>query len=167
MYKLKANTVKLMINSFANGELELVRKFHAQYGDTLFNYVPRIKSGNYHRLIFYAFKNGHFNIINFYLSLPNSKVSESEVRGFAEHIAHRENFYKLKEYESNELLKAHITQDYLFNQVSIFVTRSYDIDLIDQFLDKFPDKFEDILKQCSTSSKGIQLRRHLQLRQLV
>jgi len=169
MYKLKANTVKLMINSFANGELELVKKFYAQYSKEVFDYVPQIKRGNFHRLIFYAFKNGHFDIINFYLSIvPEANISDSEVRAIANNVAHRDRFSKWFEYyESSEVLQSKIKYDLIFGYISSYVVGSYDIDLIDQFLDKFPDKFESILKQCSSSSKGIQLRRHLQLRQLV
>ena len=169
MYRLKANTVKLMINSFANGDLELVRKFFFQYGKEVFDYTPRIKSGNFSRLIFYSFKNGHFEVINFYLSvIPEAKISDGEIRAIANHIAHRDRFSNwFSYYEYSESLKSKINSDLIFSYISSYVISSYDIELIDQFLDRFPDKFQDVVKQCSTSAKGIQLKRHLKLRELL
>jgi hypothetical protein len=169
MYKLKANTVKLLINSFANGNLELVKNFYHLYGKEVFDYVPRVKRGNYSRLIFYAFRNGHFDVINFYLNtIPNAQISDSDIRTIAEGMAHRDRFLKwTTEYSTNEKLSSAVNVQKLNSYVSSYVVSSYDIELIDQFLEIYPERLPEILKNCSTSAKGTQLRRHLQLRQLV
>jgi hypothetical protein len=169
MNKLKANTVKLMINSFANGDLRLVKQFHAEYGNLIFDFVPRIKSGNFHRLIFYSLKNGHFDVINFYLSVfPTAKIGEDEIRIICDNIAHKSRFLKWFEgYELSKKLQSKIDYDILVKWVSYCVVSRYDLELIDQFLDKFPDKFQVVISSCGTSAKAIQLRRHLQLKQLV
>ena len=164
-----------MINAFANGELDKVMGFYYQHGSEVFDFVPRIKGGHFDRLIYYAFKNCHYNVINFYLSiLPEAKITDDDVRALAKGIAHRDKFagwfnesIDCLQVDTNKLLKSKIKPDVIFNYISSYVIRTYDIDLIDQFLDKFPDKFESILSQCAKSASGVQLRRHLQLKQLV
>jgi predicted nucleic acid-binding Zn finger protein len=47
------------------------------------------------------------------------------------------------------------------------ITQSYDLQLIDEYLERYPEDFNSILDKCSSSARGIQLRRHLQLKQLI
>jgi hypothetical protein len=83
-------------------------------------------------------------------------------------MAHRDRFLKwTTEYSTNEKLSSAVNVQKLNSYVSSYVVSSYDIELIDQFLEIYPERLPEILKNCSTSAKGTQLRRHLQLRQLV
>ena len=87
-YGMKANTIKLMINAFANGDLELVKQFRFQYGNEVFEYVPKVRKGYHQRLIFYSFKNSHSDIIEYYLSQETSKpLAPGEIYSIAKSAA--------------------------------------------------------------------------------
>ena len=166
-YNLKANTIKLMINSFANGNLELVKQFHAQYGNELFEYVPAIRRGNFERLIMYSFKGCYWDVIDYYLSQPGSIPPKGrEIYIICRGAAKPGRF---KHFISNrsELYKKALPTENVIEQINGLVCQSYNLDLIDEYLETYPQYFESLLKQCSTTAKGKQLRRHLQLKQLV
>ncbi len=164
MYGIKANTRKLILNSFANGELGLVMKFRAQFGNKLFEH----NFPGHQRLIFYSIKNGHFNIINEYLDTSNPIISADEIRQVTRHIAHPRRFKNwITEYNINKKLQSLIPFDSLFGSLTQHIIGSYDINLIDDFLELYPDKFSYVVSQTSGSAKGIQLRRHLKLRELL
>jgi hypothetical protein len=165
--RMKANTIKLMINSFANGNLELVKQFRFQYGNDVFEYVPQVRRGYHHRLIFYAFKNGHSDIIEYYLSLESPKpLSVSEIHLIAKSAAKPGKFVNFIENRS-EKYKQFLPLEKAIEVIKSNITQSYDLELIDEYLEKYPEEFNSILEKCSSSARGIQLRRHLQLKQLV
>lgn len=164
MYGIKANTRKLILNSFANGELDLVMQFRAKFGDKLFEH----SFPGHQRLIFYSIKNGHFNIVNKYLETSKPTISTHEIRQITSHIAHPRRFKNwITEYNGNEKLQSLIPFDLLFGPLTQHIVGSYDINLIDDFLELYPEKFSYVVSQTSGSSKGIQLRRHLKLRELL
>jgi len=165
---MKANTIKLMINSFANGHLELVKDFHRQYGDSIFDHIPHLGNrGNHHRLIFYAFKGHHLEVIDYYLKqncvIP---LSINEVRLIGKSAAIPGKFVEFIENRS-EAYKNFLPLEKCIETIKSHITQSYNLELIDEYLDKYPQDFSSILKNCSTTARGIQLRRHLQLKQLV
>ena len=167
-YKMKANTIKLMINSFANGHLELVKDFHRQYGDNLFEHIPHLgRRGNHHRLIFYSFKGFHQEVIEYYLKQNCVKpLSESEIYAISKNVAKPGKFIEFIENRS-ELYKTFLPLERCIEVIKSNITQSYDLQLIDEYLERYPEDFNSILDKCSSSARGIQLRRHLQLKQLV
>ena len=167
-YKMKANTIKLMINSFANGHLELVKDFHRQYGDNLFDHIPHLGSrGTHHRLIFYAFKGNHKEVIEYYLKQNCVKpLSESEIYAISKNVAKPGKFIEFIENRS-ELYKTFLPLERCIEVIKSNITQSYDLQLIDEYLERYPEDFNSILDKCSSSARGIQLRRHLQLKQLI
>jgi len=167
MYKMKANTIKLMINSFANGHLELVKDFHRKFGDNVFQYVPDVKRGYHQRLIFYAFKNGHNDVIEYYLNQSCAKPLQSNERyQIAKSAAKPGRFIDFIENRSDKY-KEFLPLENCIDVIKSNITQSYNIELIDEYLEKYPDDINSLIDKCSNSSKGIQLRRHLQLKQLV
>lgn len=166
-YKMKANTIKLMINSFANGNLELVKQFHLQYGKEVFEYVPELKNTYHKRLIFYSFKGCHLDVIDYYLSLPNpTPPSEVEIGLICRSLAKPGKLNKFLE-ERSELYKSILPDEKVIEKIKYYVAQSYNLELIDEYLEKYPNEINSLLKGCSSSSKGTQLRRHLQLKQLI
>lgn len=165
MYGLKANTRKLMINSFANGELDLVRKFYAKYGNDIFEKAFH----GHQRLVFYALKNGHFNIIKLYIDLVNgANFSTHEIHMVSREIASAKRFKKwLDGYDAFEYKSRIIAPELLATTITTHIVGTYDIELIDQFLERYPNKFNELVKSIGTSAKGTQLRRHLKLRELL
>jgi prenyltransferase beta subunit len=165
---MKANTIKLMINSFANGHLELVKDFHRQYGDNLFDHIPHLGSrGTHHRLIFYAFKGNHKEVIEYYLKQNCVKpLSESEIYAISKNVAKPGKFIEFIENRS-ELYKTFLPLERCIEVIKSNITQSYDLQLIDEYLERYPEDFNSILDKCSSSARGIQLRRHLQLKQLI
>jgi len=168
-YRIKANTIKLMINSFANGDIDLVKEFHSKYGDSIFDYVPRLGSRGYHqRLIFYAFKGNHKEVIEYYLKQKCVKpLDESEIRNIIKKVSH--NLKKLIEFQENrsETYQKFLPLENCVDLIKSNIVQSYNLELIDFYLDRYPQDINSILDKCSSTSKGIQLRRHLQLKQLV
>ena len=167
-YKMKANTIKLMINSFANGHIQLVKDFHRQHGDNLFEYTPKLgKRGDHQRLIFYAFKGAHQEVIEYYLKQNCVKpLSTREIHLIAKGVAKPGKFIDFIENRS-ELYKAFLPLEKCIEVIKLNITQSYDLQLIDEYLERYPEDFNSILDKCSSSARGIQLRRHLQLKQLI
>lgn len=165
---MKANIIKLMINSFANGNLQLVKDFHRQYGDGIFDHIPNLGNRGYHqRLIFYAFKGNHHEVIEYYLNQNCVKpLSPGEIRLITKSVAKPGKFVDFIENRS-ELYKSFLPLEKCIGEIKSNITQSYDLQLIDEYLEKYPEEFNSILEKCSTSSRGIQLRRHLQLKQLI
>lgn len=167
-YKMKANTIKLMINSFANGHIQLVKDFHRQYGEAIFDHIPNLGNrGNHHRLIFYAFKGHHLEVIEYYLQQNCVKpLSQNEIQLIAKSAAKPGKFVEFIENRS-EAYKNFLPLEKCIETIKSHITQSYNLELIDEYLEKYPEEFNSILKNCSTTARGIQLRRHLQLKQLV
>jgi hypothetical protein len=167
-YKMKANTIKLMINSFANGNILLVKDFHRQYGNDLFEHIPRLGNrGNHHRLIFYAFKGNHKEIIEYYLKQNCTKpLSSHEIRLISKNVARPGRFVDFIENRS-EAYQNFLPLEKCLPLIKSDITQTYNLELIDEYLERYPEEFDSLLKNCSSSARGIQLRRHLQLKQLI
>ena len=167
IHQMKSNIVKLMINSFANGNLELIKQFHFKYGQEIFEYIPKLKGGKHRRLIFYAFKGCHLDIIDYYLSLPNNiPPRDYEISLICRSLAKPGKFNKFLE-ERSELYRKVISDKEIIEKLKYYVTQSYNLELVDEYLEKYPDQFEGMIKGCPSSGKGTQLRRHLQLKHLI
>jgi hypothetical protein len=168
-YKVKANTIKLMINSFANGHIELVKEFHSKFGDSIFDYVPSIGRRGYHeRLIFYAFKGNHEKVIEYYLKQKCVKpLSSNEIHKITKSVGH--NLKKLTGFLENrsKLYQEFLPLENCIDLIEGNIIQSYNLELIDAYLDKYPEDLEKFISKCSSTAKGIQLRRHLQLKQLI
>jgi hypothetical protein len=166
--RLKTNTLKLMINSFANGHIDLVKEFHRKYGDELFEFVPSIgHRGNHERLIFYAFKGNHESVIEFYLKSGAAKpLSNREIYQIGKNAAKLKNF---KNFINNRLpiYQEFLPLEKVIEEIRSNITQSYNLELIDEYLNEYPEDFKYIVNKCSTSPKGKQLRRHLQLKELI
>lgn len=168
VHKMKSNTIKLMINSFANGNIQLVKDFHIQYGDGIFDYIPILgKKGTHTRLIFYAFKRHHLEVIEYYLKQNCVKpLSQSEIRLIAKNAAKPGKFIDFIENRSESYINF-LPLEKCIETIKSNITLSYNLELIDEYLERYPEDFNSILEKCSTTARGIQLRRHLQLKQLV
>jgi len=166
--KLKTNTLKLMINSFANGHIDLVKEFHRKYGNELFEFVPNIgRRGNHERLIFYAFKGSHEEVIEFYLTCDQVKpLSPSEIYQIGKSSA---RIGKFKDFIQNRsaLYQEFLPLKSVIEFIRSNITQSYNLELIDEYLNEYPEDFKFIVDKCSSTPKGKQLRRHLQLKQLI
>lgn len=167
-YKMKANTIKLMINSFANGNIELVKEFHVKLGDIIFDHIPSLGKRGYHqRLIFYAFKGNHKEVIDYYLKQKCVKpLSSSEIYKISRSVAKPGKFVDFIENRS-KLYQEFLPLEKCIESIKSYITQSYNLELIDEYLERYPQDFNSLLENCSASAKGIQLRRHLQLKQLV
>jgi len=167
-YKMKANTIKLMINSFASGNLQLVKDFHRQYGDAIFDHIPNLGGrGNHLRLIFYAFKGNHKEVIEYYLKQNCVKsLSLNEIYLIAKNATKPGKFVEFIENRSEAYMNF-LPLEKCIEVIKSKIAQSYNLELIDEYLEKYPEEFNSILNKCSTTARGIQLRRHLQLKQLV
>jgi len=165
---MKANTIKLMINSFASGNLQLVKDFHRQYGDAIFDHIPNLGGrGNHRRLIFYAFKGNHKEVIEYYLKQNCVKsLSLNEIYLIAKNAAKPGKFVEFIENRSEAYMNF-LPLEKCIEVIKSKIAQSYNLELIDEYLEKYPEEFNSILNKCSTTARGIQLRRHLQLKQLV
>lgn len=164
---MNANAKKLLLNSFANGNLEIVKTFHSKYGNSIFD--SRENFSNNQRLIFYAIKNGHFNIVDYWVDkTKNGILSSREVSLIMRHISHSKIFdIWLNKYYSNEKIQSILPISSIKFEMSTYITMRYDLDLIDSYLTKFPEQFNNIMENCGTSDKGKQLKRHLKLKTLI
>jgi hypothetical protein len=165
---MKASTIKLMINSFANGNLQLVKDFHCQYGDSIFEHIPRLGNrGSHNRLIFYAFKGNHIEVIEYYLKQKCVKpLSSREIYLIAKSVAKPGRFVEFIENRS-VAYKNFLPLENCIEEIKSNITQSYNLELIDEYLEKYPEDFNSILNKCSTTARGLQLKRHLQLKQLI
>ena len=146
----------------------MVKDFHRQYGEAIFDHIPNLGNrGNHHRLIFYAFKGHHLEVIEYYLQQNCVKpLSQNEIQLIAKSAAKPGKFVEFIENRS-ELYKAFLPLEKCIEVIKLNITQSYNLQLIDEYLERYPEDFNSILDKCSSSARGIQLRRHLQLKQLV
>lgn len=168
MRKLKSSVVKLMINSFSNGNIELVKEFYNKYGVDVFNYTPNLKRGNYNRLIIYAIKHGHFDIVQYYLEIVGlMSISSREIDIISRHVSSKNrinnwyNNYIL--HSSNKKILDFIEIDKFLRTICLYTVQTYDLSSINNFIDLFPHYRNCMLESCSSSARGLQIRRHLLL----
>lgn len=165
----KANKIKLIMNSFSNGDISLIKQFINNHGNNIFDYVPSMKNGNYNRMIFYTIKNGHFDAFKLYLSTPNpTPFSRSELSLIARHNSHKRRFRNWMDnyFENSDIQSFMKIEDILPYFVSNIIS-TYDYDLIDELLEMYPEKITSIIEAIGTSAKGLQLKRHLKLKAIL
>lgn len=168
-YREKSNTIKLIINSFANGDVGYIKQFVSKYGEEIFEYTPKMKNGNYNRLAFYMIKNGHFDAFKLYLkSSKPIHLSNSELWLIAKHNSSKKRF---KPWMDNYLKNPEIQEFIKFESIHPLFLRgviaSYDPDLIDQFLELYPNTYDTIVNSINHTNRGTQLKRHLKLSNLL
>ena len=158
---------KLMINSFANGNLQLVKDLHRRYGDTIFDHIPSFGRGKHNRLIFYSFKGHHLEVIEYYLKQNCVKpLSINEIYLIAKSASKPGKFVEFIENRS-ESYKNFLPLEKCIDMIKSNITQFYNLELIDEYLERYPEDFNSILEKCSNNARGTQLRRHLQLKKLV
>lgn len=169
--KLNANKSKLLINSFANGDLGRVMQFHHQFGNEVFEFSHRTgKGGTTNRSISYALKNGHFNIIDFYLkSIKNPKFTQSEIRSAIMRLVHSDEYFNfwIDGYNLLDNKDDVIDSNYLFSSIIEQLVYRNKYYLIDNYIERYPESLHDFINLCGNNAKGIQLKRELLLRQIL
>lgn len=166
---LSANTEKLIINSFANGELDRVMELHAKIGKPIFDFIPRSRTDR--RVIFFAFKHGHFNIVKYYISYSYATpLSKSEVSDVASNISGTKLVKWLNGYNTllkeNPKLEEFIKFEDMSSRIMSRLVGSRNENMIDFFISRFPETLLEFIELCGNTPKGRQLKRELQLKEL-
>lgn len=170
--KLNANKSKLLINSFANGDLDRVMQFHRQFGNEIFEFSHTTKNrGRTSRAISYSLKNGHFNIIDFYLKSMSSvfKFTNSEIRSATMRLVHSDEYFNswIDGYNLLDNRDVVIDSNYLFSSIIGQLVNRNKYYLIDSYIERYPESLHDFITLCGNNAKGIQLKRELLLRQIL
>lgn len=156
---------RVLISDFSNGNLEGVISAYEKWGDEIFEYVPKKGYSYFDRLIVYSVKNSKFNIVDYYLKCSKSSISlnirelnqiSSKISGKKERI---EEFIQVC--ENNEKISEFLKFDYTYKSIIDNIVKNYNYELIDWFIKEYPNELESMIKMCSTTKLGTQLKRHL------
>lgn len=163
---LNANKSKYIINAFANGCIDIVKTSHSIYGDAIFDFISKKVN---HRAIFYSIKNGHFDIVNYYLKSSKKVIrfSDSELHIISRNVCNIRLFENWIENYSKNDLSLVVDHNKLLPFMIKSVVDKYDLELLDIFIKKYPDCFNDLLNRISSNNKGIQFKRELKLSKLL
>jgi uncharacterized protein YeeX (DUF496 family) len=162
---------KVLLAYFSTGNLNALKIEHEKWKDDIFEYVPINGNSNFNRLIFYACLNAQFEIIEWYLNTSQKPIelSNREVRLLATKISSKNRLKKFVEKcNENKKISDFLKYDVLLLEVKKYITSHYNYDDIELFLDIFPDAVDSMIPMCSSStSKGLQLKRHLKLTKIL
>lgn len=163
--------IKKVINSVTSGNLDKIIEYQIVYGDQ----ILEKKIQDHNRVIFYAFLNSKFNIIDYYLSTKNSiKLTKIESSLLAKKLSSKKRFLIWhKILEDNQKLKDFIDYEFFIYKLEEELSHKYDtFEDIDDYLNLFSGedkykKIEEFFIKCSKTTKGLILKRHLKLSKLV
>jgi regulator of sigma D len=165
MKRMQKKYQKTLISDFSSGNLEGVISAHENLGDDVFDYVPIDGRSYFHRLIVYSIRNSHFNIIEYYLenSKTHTLLSLSELNKIASKISSKKERIEefLKICDNNKKVSEFLKFDYTYKCIVQDIVQHYDYELIDWFIKEYPNELESMIKMCSTTKLGTQLKRHL------
>lgn len=157
---------KVIIADFSQGNLEGVKSAHTKHKDQIFEYVPKQKKSHFERLIFYSFLNSQFDVIKYYLENVDNPIELSlrEVYILAKKLSTNKRFVKWIFFlKMNKEVERLIKFENFFETLKSKLTDTYDYESIELFIQMFPEEVDDMIKKCSKTPKGIQLKRHLTL----
>jgi len=165
----KTNTIKYIINSFANGEIDRIKDIVNKQGEDIFELIPKLNSGNYSRLAVYPIKNGHFEAFRLYLNSSNPKpLSRSELYLITKHNSSKKRFKSwIENYKKYTDVQSFIEFETIFPMFLNSIISTYNEELIEEFLEMYPENYNFIVDKINTSNKGIQLKRNLKLKYLL
>jgi hypothetical protein len=160
---------KLLLSYFSCGNLKELKSKYSTY-DNIFDHVPRKGNSIFYRLVFYAFLNSQFEIIEWYLDISESpaRLSSREVYVLSHKISSKNRFINwIDKCNKDERLKEFVNYELLIESLKNIMVRNYNYDSIEKFIEVFPDEIENLVKMCSSTQKGKQLKRHIKLMQIV
>ena len=166
MLRLPFKYQKLYLSYFSQGDLEKVILLHESIGDDIFEYKPEKRGSTFERLIYYSFINSQFNVIEYYLNNSKSpvKLTGRELYRLSTKISSKQRFLIwIDFFEKNQNLNKLMEYQLLIQYLKRSLSNHYDYESIDKFIELFPNELDDLITLCSETKKGKQLKRHLQI----